>query len=43
MGKHYVREMIEEGKSADEIKQRWSVEDEQFIRDRKPYLLYPEK
>lgn len=43
MGQHYVREMIEEGKSADEIKQRWSVEDEQFIRDRKPYLLYPEK
>jgi uncharacterized protein YbbC (DUF1343 family) len=43
MGQHYVREMIEEGKSADEIKQRWSAEDEQFIRDRRPYLLYPEK
>jgi uncharacterized protein YbbC (DUF1343 family) len=43
MGQRYVREMIEEGKSADEIKQRWSADDEQFIQERRPYLLYPEK
>jgi uncharacterized protein YbbC (DUF1343 family) len=43
IGQRYVREMIEEGKSADEIKQRWSADDEQFIKERRPYLLYPEK
>lgn len=43
MGQRYVREMIEDGKSADEIKQRWSSDVEQFIKDRRPYLLYPEK
>lgn len=42
IGQKYVREMIEAGKSADEIKQRWSADDIQFIKDRRPYLLYPE-
>lgn len=43
IGQAYVREMIKEGKSAAEIKARWAADVEQFKKDRKPYLLYPEK
>jgi len=41
-GQTYVREMIEAGCSAQEIKQRWVPDTEQFKKQRKPYLLYPE-
>lgn len=43
IGQAYVREMIKEGKSAAEIKAIWAADVEQFKKDRKPYLLYPEK
>lgn len=42
IGVSYVREMINEGKSADEIKQMWQDDVEQFKKQRKPYLLYQE-
>jgi len=41
VGVSYARTMILEGKSADEIKERWKGDVEQFIQDRAPYLLYP--
>ncbi len=42
VGTNYVRKMIEEGKSANEIKARWKSDVEQFKVQRKPYLLYAE-
>ena len=42
MGVDYVRKMIEEGKSADEIKAMWQDDVERFKAQRKPYLLYSE-
>ncbi len=41
IGVDYVRQMIEAGKSAAEIKARWKNDDEKFKKERKPYLLYP--
>ena len=42
LGQRYVREMIEEGATADEIKARWQPDVEAFLVARKPYLLYEE-
>ena len=42
IGTDYVREMIKEGKSAEEIKARWKDDVEKFKVQRKPYLLYEE-
>jgi len=42
IGVNYVRQMIKEGKSAEEIKARWQADVEQFKVQRKPYLLYDE-
>ena len=42
LGQTYVREMIEAGASADEIKARWAPDVEAFKALRRPYLLYPE-
>jgi uncharacterized protein YbbC (DUF1343 family) len=42
IGVDYVRKMIEEGKSADEIKAMWKNDVEKFKIQRKPYLLYEE-
>ena len=42
MGVAYVRQMIEAGRSADEIKATWADDVEQFKKQRKPYLLYAE-
>ncbi len=41
IGVDYVREMIKEGKSADEIKAMWKDDVEKFKEQRKPYLIYP--
>jgi uncharacterized protein YbbC (DUF1343 family) len=41
VGVSYARTMILEGKSADEIKELWKEDVEQFTKDRAPYLLYP--
>lgn len=38
-----IRRMIEQGKSADEIRQTWADDVSRFRQQRKPYLLYPEK
>jgi uncharacterized protein YbbC (DUF1343 family) len=43
IGVQYVRQMIEAGKSAAEIKACWKSDVEKFKKERKPYLLYPEK
>jgi len=40
MGVSYVRKMIMQGKSADEIKAMWAGDVEKFKEQRKPYLLY---
>ncbi|KAA6334801.1 hypothetical protein EZS27_016915 [termite gut metagenome] len=40
VGVDYVRKMIEQGKSADEIKAIWQDDVEKFKVQRKPYLLY---
>jgi uncharacterized protein YbbC (DUF1343 family) len=40
IGVDYVQKMIEEGKSADEIKATWKQDVEEFKIRRKPYLLY---
>lgn len=37
-----IRTMIEEGKTADEIKASWQEDIEAFKAQRKPYLLYEE-
>ena len=42
IGTDYVREMIEQDKSADEIKAIWKDDVEKFKVQRKPYLLYEE-
>jgi uncharacterized protein YbbC (DUF1343 family) len=34
--------MIEQGKSADEIKAMWQADVAKFKKQRKPYLLYEE-
>lgn len=42
MGQGYVRKMIEAGATAAEIKACWAKDVEDFKRERRPYLLYPE-
>lgn len=42
IGVDYVRKMIVQGKSADEIKEMWKDDVEKFKQQRKPYLLYEE-
>jgi len=42
IGVDYVRKMIEQGKSADEIKAMWKDDVAKFKLQRKPYLLYEE-
>lgn len=42
MGNTQIYQMIQEGKSADEIKATWKADDERFKVQRRPYLLYPE-
>lgn len=42
IGTDYVRKMIEEGKSADEIKACWADDVARFKEQRRPYLLYAE-
>lgn len=42
IGVDYVRKMIIQGKSADEIKEMWKDDVEKFKQQRKPYLLYEE-
>lgn len=42
VGVPYVREMIEQGRTADEIKARWKEDVELFLIERSPYLLYEE-
>ena len=42
IGVDYVRKMIKEGKSADEIKEMWQDDVIKFKKQRKPYLLYKE-
>lgn len=42
MGTSYVRQMIKEGRSAEEIKARWMPDVERFKEQRRPYLLYNE-
>lgn len=41
IGQAYVRKMIKEGRSADEIKASWANDVEAFKAARTPYLLYP--
>jgi uncharacterized protein YbbC (DUF1343 family) len=41
IGVDYVREMIIEGKSADEIRAFWQEDITKFKCQRQPYLLYP--
>ncbi len=42
VGVDYVREMIEQGKSAAEISQMWQGDVEKFKKQRRKYLLYKE-
>lgn len=42
VGIDYIRKDIIAGKSAGEIREKWSGDVETFKRQRKPYLLYPE-
>ena len=42
IGNGEIRKMIEEGKSAAEIKATWKDDVEKFKKQRKPYLLYAE-
>ena len=42
VGVDYIRKMIVEGKSADEIKSMWKNDVANFKEQRKPYLLYTE-
>lgn len=42
MGQGYVRRMIEAGATAEQIKACWAKDVEDFKRERRPYLLYPE-
>lgn len=40
IGVDYVRKMIIQGKTAEEIKAKWQTDVEKFVIRRKPYLLY---
>jgi len=42
IGRDYVRKMIKEGATADEIKAMWADDVTSFKEQRKPYLLYEE-
>ena len=42
IGRGDIRGMIEEGRSADEIKATWAADVERFREQRRPYLLYEE-
>lgn len=42
IGRGDIRTMIEDGKSAEEIKASWAADVEHFRAQRKPYLLYTE-
>lgn len=42
IGVAYVRQMIEAGKDADDIKAKWQNDVEKFKKQRRPYLLYKE-
>lgn len=42
VGVDYVREMIEQGKTAAEISQMWQGDVEKFKKQRRKYLLYKE-
>jgi uncharacterized protein YbbC (DUF1343 family) len=42
IGVDFVRKMIRQGKSAEEIKAMWQKDVEKFKKQRKPYLLYEE-
>ena len=42
MGVAYVRKMIEDGRSAEEIEATWADDVARFKQQRKPYLLYAE-
>lgn len=42
IGRGDIRQMIEDGKSAAEIKKTWSADVEKFKEQRRPYLLYAE-
>lgn len=41
-GRTYIREMIQAGKSASEIRAMWQEDVAKFKKQRRPYLLYPE-
>lgn len=42
IGVDYIREMIEQGKTADQISSCWQNDVEKFKEQRRPYLLYEE-
>lgn len=42
VGADYIRPMIIDGKSSDEIREKWQPDVEKFKIQRKPYLLYEE-
>lgn len=42
IGRGDIRSMIEQGRSAEEIKATWAGDVERFREQRRPYLLYPE-
>lgn len=42
IGRGDIRAMIEQGRSAEEIKATWAGDVERFREQRRPYLLYPE-
>lgn len=42
IGNGDIRQMIKEGKSAEEIKATWAADVEKFRKQRQPYLLYAE-
>lgn len=43
IGRGDIRQMIEQGKSADEIKATWADDVKRFREQRRPYLLYDEQ
>ena len=42
VGVDYIRKMIVEGKSNEEIREMWKEDVEKFKKQRKSYLLYEE-
>ena len=42
MGQDYVRKMINQGKSEEEIRACWQEDVAKFKEQRRPYLLYEE-